>query len=61
MPSEKLNNILLGVVPNGWAKKSYLQGWYFEMKTYKETCDMFEKMEINEQVYKGGTPYIKHH
>ena len=26
------------------------------MKTYKETCDMFEQTEIAEQVYEGGTP-----
>ena len=48
---EELNEILLHAVPNAWAKQSYLRGWYFEMKTYKETCTLFEIMEISEQVY----------
>ena len=51
-----INKILLCVVPNVWAKQSYLQGWYFEVKIYKETCAVFERMEIAEQVYKGVTP-----
>ena len=46
----ELNNILLHDLPNGWAKQSYLQGWYFESKTYKETCDMSKIMEIPEKV-----------
>ena len=48
-----LNKILIHAVPNGWAKQSYLQGWYFESNIIKETCDMLERMEIPEQVYKG--------
>ena len=27
-----------------------------EGNTYKETCNMFEHMEVAEQVYKSGTP-----
>ena len=46
--SEEHNKILLSAVPNGLAKQPYLQGWYFEMKTYKDTCAMFEQMEISE-------------
>ena len=51
MASEELNKILLQAVPNGWENKYYIQGWYFKGKTYKETCDIFEVMEISEQVY----------
>ena len=39
---EELNEILLQSIPNGWAKQSYLQGWNFEGRTYKETCKIFE-------------------
>ena len=57
MDLEKLNEILLHAIHNGWAKKSYLQRWDLEGKTYKETCKMFDQIEIAEQFYKGLTPY----
>ena len=57
MTHEELNEIILHAVPNAWVKQSYLQGWYFEMKTYKETCAMLDWMEIDEQVCKVVTPY----
>ena len=60
MPSEELDEILLHAVPNGWSKKAYLQGWDFDMKTFRETCEMFERMEIAEQIYKGKTPLKKY-
>ena len=41
---EYLNIILLNAVPNAWVRQSYIQGWDFEMKTFKETCAMFERM-----------------
>ena len=41
MDSEEINKILLSILCNDWAKQYYLQGWDFEGKTYKETCDMF--------------------
>ena len=56
---EELNEILLHVVPNVWDKQDYLQGWDFWMKTFRETCAMFKRMEISEQVYKGQTPLKK--
>ena len=56
MEMEELNKILLYAVTNGWVNKSYLQGWHFELKTYREAFAMFEPMEVAEQVYKGGTP-----
>ena len=55
MEPEERNEILLHAVTNAWAKQSYLQGWDFELKTYKETFAMFERMEVAEQFYEGGT------
>ena len=54
MPPENINDILLHAVPNGWAKQAYLQGWYFEMKSYKATCELFERMEAAGKIYGGG-------
>ena len=56
MPSKELNKNPLNAVLNGWAIFAYLQGWDFEMKSYKATCNMFELIEVREKVYKGGTP-----
>ena len=47
---EDLNDIILHTVPNMWAKQAYLQVWDLEGRTYKDTCEMFECMEIAEQV-----------
>ena len=44
IPAEELNDKFLHAVSNSWAKQSYLQGWVFEMKSYRETCAMFVKM-----------------
>ena len=52
---EEISEIILHSVPNWRAKESYINGWYFNMKTYKETCAMFEQMELAWQVYEGGT------
>ena len=41
---KELNEILLRAVPNEWKKQSYLNGCDFEVKTYKETCAMFEQI-----------------
>ena len=35
MEMEDLNENILHTVPNGWAKQSCLQVWYFELKTYR--------------------------
>ena len=56
MDPEYLNQILLHAVPNSWVKQAYIQGWYFGGRSYKETCEMFERMEIAEVIYKGGAP-----
>ena len=56
MDPRELNDTLLHAVPNGWTKQAYLQGWEFEGKSYKDTCNFFERMEIAEQVYEGVTP-----
>ena len=56
IPLEEINEILLFVGPNGWAKQAYVHGWEFRMNTFRKTCAMFKQMEISEQVYKGQTP-----
>ena len=56
MTHEDLNEVLLHAVPNAWTKLPYLQGWYFNMKTYKEHFAMFKRMEIFGKVRKGRTP-----
>ena len=50
-PESELNDILIHAVPNGWAIQSYPQGL-----TYRETCAMFEQMDIDEQVYNVKSP-----
>ena len=57
MEPEELNKILLHAVINSWARQSYIQGWDFEGRSYKETCDMFERMEIAGSIYEGGETY----
>ena len=47
---DDLNEIILHIFPNGWAKQSYIKVWDFELKTYRETRAMFERMEVTEQV-----------
>ena len=55
IPPKEVNKILLHTISNGWEKQAYIQGWGFEGKTYKETCEMFECMDISRNVYKGTT------
>ena len=50
IPPEELNDILLHVTPNTWAKQAYIKSWDSEGRTYKDTCKNFECMEIAEQV-----------
>ena len=57
MLPEYLNKIILHAVPNVWEKQAYLQGWEFETKSYKDTYELFEIMEVTEKIYKyGNTP-----
>ena len=51
--SDATKNIPTDAVPNGCSKQFYLQLWYSEMNLYRETCAMFKRMEIDEQVYEG--------
>ena len=53
---EELSDILPHSIPNSWAQQAYIQGWDFEVSTYKDTCGMFERIEIAEAIYKGGSP-----
>ena len=54
MATEELNKILLQSLSNEWTKQAYLQGWDLEVIIYKDTCKMFERMEIAEKFYKCG-------
>ena len=45
MVPEEINKILLHAFTNVWSNQSYLQGWGFDGNTYKETCDIFERMQ----------------
>ena len=56
MAPEELNDILLHAITYGWTNQSYIQGWDFEGKIYKDTCKMFEPTKISDQVYGLGTP-----
>ena len=52
IPAEEINDILPPAVPNRWERQSYLQGWDFKIKTYREIWAMFGQMGISDQVYK---------
>ena len=54
MDPKDLNKIILHAVQKYWTRQAYIQGWDFEGRSYKETCDMFERMEIAEAIYEGG-------
>ena len=57
IPPEDINNILLHAVPNGWAKQAYLQGWEFDIKSYKAMCELFKRMEVAKKIYECGNTY----
>ena len=57
MDPEDLNNIILHAVPISWPRQAYIQVLDFEGRSYKETCNTFERMEIAEAIYEGGSPY----
>ena len=50
MDPEELSKIVIHAVPNSWKKQSYIQGWDFEVRSCKDTCDMFKHMEIVEVI-----------
>ena len=50
MDPKDLNKIILHAVQKYWTRQAYIQGWDFEGWSYKETCDMFERMEIAEAI-----------
>ena len=57
MAPEEPNEITLRVIPNTWSKQAYLQGWYFEGRTYKDTYKIYERIKIAAQVYEGGNTF----
>ena len=56
MSPKELNDILIQAVPNSWAQQAYLQGWDFGGINYKDTCNMFERMEIAKAICEGLAP-----
>ena len=52
IPPEDLNEILLHSVPIRWANQAYAPCWYFETKSYRATCKIFNRMEVAEKIYK---------
>ena len=57
MAPEELNRILRRVIPNSCARQACIKEWYFEGRYYKDTCEVFENIEIAESIYKVGAPY----
>ena len=49
----KLNEILLNSMPTIWSKQAFIQGFYFGSFTFKNSVNMFQRMEIAESIYKG--------
>ena len=37
-------------------KQAYIQGWDFEVRSYKDTYEMFVRMVIAEAIYEGAEP-----
>ena len=52
MGPEELNEIFFHNVQNSGGKQAYIHGWDFEGRSYKDTCNMCEPMEIAEAIYK---------
>ena len=43
---EKLNDIILHNMPNGWDKPDFMQGFDFETMNFNKSINMFEYMNI---------------
>ena len=51
MDEVDLNGTHIHIIPNGWSKQAYLQGFSFESVPFKKAINMFEHMEISEKIY----------
>ena len=49
----ELNKILLNSVPDSWSKQARVRGYYCKSITFKDTGNIFERMEIAESIFKG--------
>ena len=49
----ELNEMFLNNLHNSWFKQSYVQGFYYESISFKESVNMFEHMEISESIWEG--------
>ena len=44
---------LLNSIPNSWSKQAYVQSFDCETIYFKNAANMFERMEIAEDIYEG--------
>ena len=49
----ELNDIFLKSTPNSWSRQSYVRGFDWESILFKNTANMFERMETAEYIYNG--------
>ena len=49
----ELNDILLNGMPNSWSEQVCVQGFNCESIYFKNSLNMFERMEIAESIYEG--------
>ena len=56
MPPEEVNYSILHTVLNRWKKQSYIYVWDFEGGSYKDACDISERMDVAQQFCEGVTP-----
>ena len=47
------NQIIFHRIQNGWVRQAYVQRLNFESVAFKKSINMFERMEIDENIYEG--------
>ena len=55
-----INVIIIHYVPNGWPKKSHIQGFDFELNTYGANIYMFTLIDTMENIYEGVIKNLKY-
>ena len=48
-----MNEISLHIIPNVWSSQAYVEHFDFKYVLLKNYINMFERMEISENAYKG--------
>ena len=49
----RLNEMLFNRIPNRWSRQAYVQGFVCKYILFQKDVNMFERMEIEESIYKG--------